>query len=91
MLKRILTVLMLLTTSAALAQNEGPSAYAVDWYTVDAGGGFSSGGSFTVTGTIGQPDAAAGGATRGSFSVSGGFWAAQVEIDLLFTDGFEGL
>ena len=40
--------------------------------TIDGGGGTSSGGRFTVTGTIGQPDASD--MRGGAFSVAGGFW-----------------
>ncbi len=43
------------------------------WYTVDGGGGTSSGGGFTLTGTIGQPDA--GAMAGGTFTLAGGFWA----------------
>lgn len=32
--------------------------YSIDWYTIDGGGGQISGGAYTLTGTIGQPDAA---------------------------------
>jgi hypothetical protein len=43
------------------------------WFTVDGGGGVSSStGSYSLTGTIGQPDA--GFLTGGSYSLSGGFW-----------------
>ena len=61
-----------LITSAALsvsAQN-----YSIDWYTIDGGGGTSSGGTYTLTGTIGQPDA--GFHTGGSYTLVGGFWGA---------------
>jgi len=34
------------------------TGFDVSWWTVDGGGGVSSGGGFEVTGTIGQPDAA---------------------------------
>jgi hypothetical protein len=47
---------------------------AINWYTIDGGGGTSTGGNFTLSGTIGQPDAGpvmAG----GNFTLSGGFWA----------------
>ena len=49
-------------------------SYSVDWFTVDGGGGASTGGSFAVSGTIGQPDAG-GPMTGGDFSFTGGFWA----------------
>ncbi|MEI7657571.1 MAG: GC-type dockerin domain-anchored protein [Phycisphaerae bacterium] len=45
----------------------------IPWYTVDGGGGLSSGGSFSLAGTIGQPDAGTP-MSGGSFSVRGGFW-----------------
>jgi hypothetical protein len=47
--------------------------HSIDWSTIDGGSGTSTGGLFTVTGTIGQPDA--GTMTGGNFSVTGGFWA----------------
>ncbi|HXJ74252.1 MAG TPA: hypothetical protein VNM37_15495, partial [Candidatus Dormibacteraeota bacterium] len=48
-------------------------SYNIDWFTVDGGGGVSSGGTFSLSGTIGQPDA--GRATGGSFALEGGFWS----------------
>ena len=46
--------------------------FAITWWTVDGGGGTSSGGLFTLSGTIGQPDA--GVLAGGSFAIHGGFW-----------------
>lgn len=47
----------------------------LSWYTIDGGGAtFSTGGSFTLGGTIGQPDA--GVMSGGTFSLTGGFWGA---------------
>jgi hypothetical protein len=46
--------------------------YSIDWYTIDGGGGTSSGGSYTLSGTIGQPDV--GTMTGGTFTLEGGFW-----------------
>lgn len=50
--------------------------YTVNWSTIDGGGTMSSaGGSYALSGTIGQPDASAPGAmTGGSFALTGGFW-----------------
>ncbi|GJQ30511.1 MAG: hypothetical protein HBSAPP03_23950 [Phycisphaerae bacterium] len=61
-------VALLAITSAAQAQ---PT---IDWYTIDGGGGTSAGGAFTLSGTIGQPDA--GVMSGGSFTLSGGFWVS---------------
>ena len=53
--------------------------YAIDWHTMDGGGGASTGGVYSVSGTIGQPDAG-GAMTNGSFALVGGFWAAPVAV-----------
>ena len=44
----------------------------LSWWTVDGGGGTSTGGGFTLDGTIGQPDA--GTLSGGGFELRGGFW-----------------
>ena len=49
-------------------------SYSIDWYTVDGGGGTSTGGVYSISGTIGQHDAG-GPMTGGNYSVTGGFWA----------------
>ena len=46
--------------------------YELSWYTVDGGGGQSSGGPYVLMGTIGQPDAAYSGG--GNYELLGGFW-----------------
>jgi hypothetical protein len=51
----------------ASAQN-----YSIDWHTIDGGGGTSTGGVYSVSGTIGQPDA--GRLTGGNYTLEGGFW-----------------
>ena len=49
--------------------------YSIDWYKVAGGGGTSTGGTYQVSGTIGQPDASAAPMTGGNYSLTGGFWA----------------
>jgi hypothetical protein len=49
-------------------------SYSVDWSKVSGGGGVSTGGVYSVSGTIGQPDAG-GPMTGGNYSVTGGFWS----------------
>jgi hypothetical protein len=46
--------------------------YSIDWYTIDGGGGTSSSGPYTLSGTIGQPDA--GWMRGGDYELLGGFW-----------------
>ncbi len=57
------------TAGAAQAQ------LAINWFTIDSGGGTSTGGSFTLSGTIGQADAS-GPSIGGGFTLTGGFWPA---------------
>jgi hypothetical protein len=49
--------------------------YSIDSHTMDGGGGTSTGGVYSISGTIGQPDASTTTMTGGSFSLSGGFWS----------------
>src|SRR6266481_3427104 len=68
--KLMLGALLLAGSRSALrAQN-----YSIDWYKVaGGGGGGSTGGLYSASGTIGQPDA--GAVSGGTYSLSGGFWA----------------
>ena len=61
-------VALLFTASLLRAQS------ALDWFTVDGGGGTSSGGAYAGQGTIGQPDA--GVSSGGGYVLHGGFWGA---------------
>ena len=65
----VATLLMGLTAFTAHAQS-----YSIDWYKVSGGGGASTGGTYQVTGTIGQPDASSA-MSGGPYSVTGGFWS----------------
>jgi hypothetical protein len=68
-MKKIFLLLMLLTPLLGFAQQ-----YSIDWHKIAGGGGTSSGGQFTLSGTIGQHDAS-GPMTGGNFSLTGGFWS----------------
>jgi hypothetical protein len=46
--------------------------YSVDWSTMDGGGGTSTGGIYSLSGTVGQPDA--GILSGRNFTLAGGFW-----------------
>lgn len=60
---------LLLTFAASTASAQ---SYSIDWFTIDGGGGTSTGGVYSVSGTIGQPDA--GHMSGGNFTIDGGFW-----------------
>lgn len=101
---RVPVILFLLACPPAMGQAPGNGAtpapaagegstYAIERWTVDGGGGQSSGGSFAVSGTIAQPASdPLQPSTGGNYAVTGGFWpglargAAAVEV---FADGFE--
>ncbi len=81
-----LALLTLIPTASSMAQTGG--GYDLTWSTIDGGGYmFSTGGSFSLGGTAGQPDA--GALSGGSYSLAGGFWigegAAQYKIYLPLT------
>jgi hypothetical protein len=49
-------------------------SYSIDWYKIAGGSGTSTGGTYQVSGTIGQPEAGAA-MIGGNYSVNGGFWS----------------
>lgn len=59
----------------AIARAQSGGAFDLSWSTIDGGGGTSAGGQFSLSGTIGQPDAGAAALTGGQFSLTGGFWS----------------
>jgi hypothetical protein len=67
----LLGLLALLLLSAIAAAAAG--GYSLPWWTVDGGGGTSgAAGGYTLSGTVGQPDARA--LTNSSYRLEGGFW-----------------
>jgi hypothetical protein len=48
--------------------------YSITSSTIDGGGGTSTNGQYSLSGTIGQPDAGST-LTNGQYAVTGGFWA----------------
>jgi hypothetical protein len=51
-MKRLFLLFGLLIPTISFAQS-----YSIDWYKVSGGGGTSTGATYQVSGTIGQPDA----------------------------------
>ena len=67
-----------LIVSSALLLGSGvvraQSDYSITWSTIDGGGGTSTNSQYSLSGTIGQPDAGAP-MTGGPYSLTGGFWS----------------
>jgi hypothetical protein len=85
-MKNLILLFGLLIPALSHAQS-----YSIAWYKVAGGGGASSGTNgasvFSVSGTIGQPDAS-GAMTGGAFSLTGGFWSL---ISVVQTPGVPNL
>ena len=71
--RSVMVLLVLVSVISGVALATG--AYEVNWWDVSGGGGSSSGGAYTLNGTIGQPDA--GDMQGGPYAISGGFWAGS--------------
>ena len=69
MIKALMTSAVIMVATNALAQR-----FTIERSAIDGGGGTSSGGQFTVSGTLGQPDAGPA-MNAGRFSLVGGFWS----------------
>jgi hypothetical protein len=70
-----------------LSSNHSPTAaqtgdgYDLTWHTVDGGGAtFSTGGSYSLGGTIGQADS--GVMSGGAYSLAGGFWPSGARLNV---------
>ena len=68
-MKKLFLLFILLVPAISFSQS-----YSIDWYKMAGGGGTSTGGTYQVSGTIGQPDAS-GAMTGGNYSLTGGFWS----------------
>lgn len=76
----VLGSLLLSVIVRALEPTEG---YDLSWYTIDGGGyTWSAGGTYTLGGTVGQPDA--GNLTGGTYTLSGGFWQAGPPAEVVY-------
>lgn len=55
--------------------------FSIGWFKIAGGGGTSTGGVYSISGTIGQHDAGPT-LTNGQFSVTGGFWAQPQAVQM---------
>ena len=67
-MKKIISTLSLIATVTTTSAQ----SYSIDWHTIDGGGGTSTGGVYSVNGTIGQPDV--GKMAGGTYTLDGGYW-----------------
>ena len=87
--KRILILLAILVLLIALAQSnsiisaQSGGTYDLTWNTIGGGGTMSaSGGTYTLSGTIGQSEA--GMVSGGPYALNGGFWGLFESLSKLF-------
>lgn len=78
------------------ADRKGAPTFAIPRHVIASGGDDSSGGVFSIRGTIGQADSdPLHPSTGGVYAITGGFWAgAPVPVppaDTVFANGFESL
>ena len=64
----------LLAAAVSTARAAPGASYTIGWYTVDGGGGTSTGSGYTLNGTAGQPDA--GTLSGTGYTLGGGFWGS---------------
>lgn len=81
-------LMALLSVNGALAQEPE-----MPWWSIDGGGEMiTSAGDRTLSGTLGQWDDSPGQSLEGgAWTLTGGFWAVNLETDVIFRDGYEGL
>jgi hypothetical protein len=80
-MKNLLMTFLAAAILAWLVPQSTAQSYSIDWFTIDGGGGTSTGGVYSVSGTIGQPDA--GKMSGGNFSIDGGFWGIIAALQTL--------
>jgi hypothetical protein len=69
----LIPIILILLAGAASSQAQSGGGYDLTWNTVEGGGAtFSTGGSYSLGGTIGQPDA--GLMSSGAYTLASGFW-----------------
>jgi hypothetical protein len=69
-----MSVILSILLYSAFCLGVRAQSYNIAWYKVSGGGGTSTNGQYSVSGTIGQPDAS-GAMNAGGYSLTGGFWS----------------
>jgi hypothetical protein len=73
-MKKLFLFLGLLIPAIGFAQS-----YSIDWFKIAGGGGTSTGSVYSISGTIGQPDAGVA-MSGGNYSLTGGFWSLSAVV-----------
>lgn len=73
----ILTLVLVVPTLVGATKAVAATGYEINWWTIDGGGGESTGGDYTLKGTIGQPDASDT-TSGGDYTLRGGFWVEGI-------------
>src|SRR5260221_8763051 len=77
-LKAATLLLLLVATAFRGAVAQAGITSSMNWSCTAGGGGASSGGTFSVVATVGQP--AAGGSASGDYSLAAGFWGTEMLV-----------
>ena len=77
-MKHILKILLIGVGVCTFGEVAFSQNYSIDWSTIDGGGGTSAGGAYSLSATIGQPDA--GAMSGGNYSLAGGFWSIEAVV-----------
>ena len=80
--KSTLSTLLVLITTAVIANTYSGPSYDLSWHSIDSGGGRSTGGAYELTVTIGQHDAS-GEMLGGAYTLRGGFMTLPAAIPCL--------
>jgi hypothetical protein len=81
-MKSLILCLGVMISAASFAQS-----YSIDWYKIAGGGGASGNGQYSLSGTVGQPEAGVA-MSGGKYSLAGGFWSL---ISVVQTPGMPSL
>ena len=79
-IRHVFLVAILIATVGIITVFATGVGYSIPWWTIDGGGGTSSGSNYTVSGTIGQADTAT--MSGGNYAVSGGFWSGSPQYKI---------
>jgi len=73
----VVCLLLLAAGTVVLVTAEETGGFSIPWWTVDGGGGTSYGGSYSLSGTAGQPDNIQ--MTGGAYTLESGFWHSRIQ------------